>query len=337
MTLPNQKPGTLMISLDLELRWGLVDSIPVGQQVERFSNAQQGARKLLALFREHNINATWNIVGMLARSSREDIAAHLPALLPTYRDSSLSPFPLDDAIGDSEEHDPSHFAHSLVKSIIETPGQDLASHSYSHYYCLEQGQTAEQFKADIEAAVDMGDSLGSVPKTIAFPRNQINPEYMEILARHGFIAYRGYQNYWAERINGRTDRRLHRRAARLVNSHIPLSGHDTFDISDILARRTTPPYEIPASRLLSFRRLPVLGSKKLQITRIKRDIKYAAKRSRYFHLWWHPHNFGADLTVGLDIVRELIECYESARDNYGMTSKSMTEVASIVGQHAVGK
>jgi hypothetical protein len=37
----------------------------------------------------------------------------------------------------------------MVQQIKSTPYQEVATHTYAHYFCLEEGQTKEQFREDI--------------------------------------------------------------------------------------------------------------------------------------------------------------------------------------------
>ena len=49
-------------------------------------------------------------------------------------------------------HDPEHLAGSLVELIARSAGQEVGSHTFSHYYCLEAGQNGETFRSDLAAA-----------------------------------------------------------------------------------------------------------------------------------------------------------------------------------------
>ena len=45
-----------------------------------------------------------------------------------------------------------HFGSKLIEKIKVSPNQEIGSHSHSHYYCLEAGQTIEQFEDDLKMA-----------------------------------------------------------------------------------------------------------------------------------------------------------------------------------------
>ncbi|MET0157482.1 MAG: hypothetical protein ABW197_05830 [Methyloceanibacter sp.] len=58
----------------------------------------------------------------------------------------------------------------------------------------------------------------------------------------------------------------------------------------------------------------------------------AAKTNTLFHLWWHPHNFGADPEANLVFLRQILNRYAILRDRFGMRSLNMSEVAERVLQ-----
>ncbi|MDQ4068130.1 MAG: hypothetical protein M3203_01420 [Actinomycetota bacterium] len=58
--------------------------------------------------------------------------------------------PYHELVGEIEASEPFHLARSLVDLIRAAPSQELASHTFSHYYCLEPGQDEAAFRADLE-------------------------------------------------------------------------------------------------------------------------------------------------------------------------------------------
>ncbi len=51
---------------------------------------------------------------------------------------------------------------------IADTGQEIASRTFAHYYCLEPGQDA----ADLEAARAIAAAQGLATRTLVLPRNQ---------------------------------------------------------------------------------------------------------------------------------------------------------------------
>src|SRR4051794_5101719 len=137
--------GTLVVSLDFELYWGVRDQ----SSVERYGPNLRGARevipRLLERFASFGVHATWATVGMLFCESKDELLARLPERRPAYLDARLSPYDHVAAVGSDESSDPLHFAPSLIRQIVAAPGQEVGTHTFSHYYCLEEGQTAADF------------------------------------------------------------------------------------------------------------------------------------------------------------------------------------------------
>ena len=53
----------------------------------------------------------------------------------------------------------------------------------------------------------------------------------------------------------------------------------------------------------------------LQERRILADMTYAAEHGLVYHLWWHPHNFGAYLEQNLASLRKILDCFRIMRES----------------------
>ena len=216
--------GVFTISLDFELFWGLRD----GHSLPALSGQVLGARKaipqILGAFATHEIHATWATVGFLSFEARMHSIAAAPEARPRYRDMRLSPYPQLARIGPDERRDPFHFGRSLVELIAKTPHQEVATHTFSHYYCLEPGQDLTAFRADLDAAQRAAASLGLALKSIVFPRNQVCPAYFAALRDAGIEAYRGNPGSPLYAASGKSGNTLAKRAGRLADSYVNLSG-----------------------------------------------------------------------------------------------------------------
>jgi len=80
----------------------------------------------------------------------------------------------------------------------------------------------------------------------------------------------------------------------------------------------------------------------LRLHWIKGDLTEAARKGLFYHLWWHPHNFGTNIAANLALLRKILEHYRSVHDLYGMESLNMVEMAAsclgggVDSQSAVG-
>src|SRR3546814_13825393 len=103
---------------------------------------------MMVLYAESGLRVTWDTVGFLMCDGLDELLARAPEDLPTYADPRLSNYSYLDEVGVSERVDPYYFATSMVRRILQCTDQEIATHSYSHYSCLEPGQTDDQFRAD---------------------------------------------------------------------------------------------------------------------------------------------------------------------------------------------
>jgi len=322
MTAP---PGVFVVSLDFELHWGVCDRLTVDEYRENLLGARRAIPAMLALFEQFGIHATWATVGFLFYDRREALLSAVPAELPTYAEPDLSCYNLLPALGSDEAADPYHFGRALLEQIRGTPHQEIATHTFSHYYCLERGQTVDQFRADLRAACDAAQTFGVELTSIVFPRNQVAPSHLKACAEFGIRAYRGNQRSWLYRPAGRDSRGLLRRAIRLVDTYVNLTGHHAVSRSEVVEQCFV---NIPASRFLRpyHRRLKRLEPLKLR--RITSAMTQAAQRGLIYHLWWHPHNFGRDVAENIRLLTAILEHFSRLSASRGMRTLTMAEIAS---------
>jgi peptidoglycan/xylan/chitin deacetylase (PgdA/CDA1 family) len=313
------------ISLDFELFWGVLDSKTLAGYGKNVLGERIAIPKMLELFQKYEIEVTWATVGFIFCESKAELLQSLPEKLPSYKKKVLSPYSYINEIGRNEIEDPLHFASSLIRKIRNTPGQEIGCHTFSHYYCVEDGQNNLEFRADLKAALQVAKSTQGIDlKSIVFPRNQINPDYLQTCVEGGISSYRGNPTSWAYRSASRADNSLPKRMFRLMDSYFNLSGSllcevkvDKSGILNIPASMFLRPY----SNKLSFLEW-------LKVNRIKRSMTHAAKAGRGFHLWWHPHNFGCDVELNLNNLNIILMHFKKLERAYGMKSMNMQTVAS---------
>ncbi len=315
--------GALVISLDFELYWGVSDLCwPPSYYDQNVLGARAVVPRLLNLFEENRIAATWAVVGMLFADSKAEAETYYPKLLPHYQDRRLSPYyrpPADRKYC---------YAPELIERIASTPCQELGVHTFSHYYCLEPGQTLDEFEADVVAAINIAKDHGAFPESIALPRNQVRDEHLRVLARNGISVYRGTQRGWLHQAGSRRKQRVVvRRAGRLAEAWFRSSCNFSYDWSEI--NRTDGLSNVRASRYLrpSTSRPRWLQAKHIQ--NIRRDIREAAQAGRVYHLWWHPEDMGSAVDAALHDVASIFEEFQSCRARYGMESLSMSGAAAV--------
>jgi peptidoglycan/xylan/chitin deacetylase (PgdA/CDA1 family) len=321
---PPMTPGTLVISLDFELHWGVRDKRSVDAYRTNLLGVRQVVPDLLAVFGEYGIHATWATVGFLFFEDRDALLQSLPAHKPRYRNARLDPYADLGTVGRSESDDPFHYAASLLRLIAAAEGQEIGTHTFSHFYCMEQGQDELTFREDLEAAVRAATRLGVTLESIVFPRNQVNRAYLAACRDAGLLAFRGTMQSGLYSARNADDETLPKRAARLLDAYLPFSGSNACRAARAAEADIC---EVPASRFLRPFSPRLAAIDPLRRMRVRLGMERAAREGALFHLWWHPHNFGRHRQQNLDFLRRVLDDYAALRERFGMRSKNMREVA----------
>lgn len=327
-----------IISLDFELYWGMFDKVTLEDYGQNITGVHEVIPKLLTLFNQNNIHATWATVGMLMVKDKLELLRLLPEkdLQPNYTNQLVSTYyHLENSvIGNSEIDDKFHYGQTLVNKIIATPNQELASHTFSHYYCIDGNKNSDAvFVADCLAFKSVVDIFNQPIKSIIFPRNQTTTAALKICQEQGFIAYRGTPEhflYTAKNDTAQTNPLL--RILRLMDSYLNISGHHTFKLNSTTKESL---FNIPASRFLRPYSQSLKFLESLKLKRIKNGMTHAAKNGEVFHLWWHPHNFGVNQEENLAGLKEIISHYQYLNKAYQMESKTMAELTTLYSESTV--
>ncbi len=323
--------ATFIVSLDFELHWGGFEKWPLKDYSQYFLNTREVIPQMLQLFRKHEVHVTWATVGMLFHSNRESLLKNSPQIKPSYSDQELSAYDFIErqGIGISEEEDPFHFAGSIIHEINKTPFQELASHTFAHYYCNEEGQTIDQFRADLRAAQTAADFYHKKLRSLVFPRNQFNEEYLRVCFEEGFTAVRDNPRDWFWNIQSTQQESSWKRLNRGLDAYLPVGQKNTYTQESILYREGLP-YCIPASRLLRPYNPKEFFLNDMKISRINAEMERAARKNEIYHLWWHPHNFGSYPRESMAALERIISNFSKCRERYGMKSATMGEVAEMI-------
>lgn len=320
------KNATLVISLDFELLWGIFDKIGVRYKPEYFSNTRRIIPTMLEKFAAAEIQVTWATVGMLFAENEAEWITYSPNYLPSYREQKFSAYEWAKLHGIRPEV---HFAPDLIRQILDTPGQELGSHSYAHYYTLMRGQSPEQFREDLKAAQRIAlKKFGCKLESLVFPRNHINELYLGICLEEGFNQVRGNPKNWFWQETQHED--FSKKFFRSADCFFGVGERTSYSESEI-QHYPNEPLIVPASRILRpFSSNGLMNSKRL--SRIKEEMAYAAKHQEIYHLWWHPHNFGTDPVGSMKELDQILECFLQLNDQYDMQSLHMKGVGELKRQ-----
>ena len=309
----------LITSLDFELFWGMQDGWKLEEYQENILGGRKAIPKLLKLFQKHGIHTTWATVGFMLADNYEDVQQYFPgkSLLPSYDNEKLSSYRCFADIGKNEEEAPCFYALSLIRNVSETEGQEIGTHTFSHYYCRENGQTIEQFEADMKAAVAIAKAKGFNVESLVLPRNQSVPEYTKVLAKLGIKTYRDEENDW---IHTKVKINALKRILRLMDVYFPLTGQGGY-----LPQKEHGVWNFTGSRMYKPYFKPLGFLEGMKVRRIKKQMLHAAKNNLVFHLWWHPHNIGVRTDYHLKQLEDIFSYYDELKEKYGMQSMNMRE------------
>ena len=315
--------GAFTISLDLELYWGVRDKHTLDQYREHLIGERKAIHEILNIFCEYGIHATWAAVGFLFLRNTEQRKENLPHNNPNYSNQILSSYKY---IENNEELEAVfHFAPDVIELIRKNEGQEIGTHTFCHYYCLEEGQTLSDFAEDLDMAVKIaqGDNLSL--KSLVFPKNQWNQDYLKVLPPLGVLSYRGTETSWIYQTSKDADQKGFLRGLRFLDSYLNLSGHHTYDFQDCTSKS---PFNFPSSRFLRPFSNKLELFEGLRLKRITEAMDDAAVKKKIFHLWWHPHNFGVNTERNIEFLRKILEHYKELQQKYGFSSLNMGELSS---------
>ncbi len=316
--------GNFVISLDFEIYWGVHDVVSLESYRDNLLGVRKVIPHLLQLFKQYEVNATFATVGLLFFDSKEELLTALPEQKPQYKHRELSPYHQQiELAGKDEEKDPFRFALSLITDI-QNAGQEIGCHTFSHYYCLEEGQTEEDFKADLISAKKIASKRGVELKSFVFPRNQYNESYLHICKKEGFTSFRGNERSKIFSVKTVGKETFFRRPFRLADAYLNLSGHNCYSKEEM---KNGALINIPSSRFLRPYSQKLALFDKMKFKRIADSMTYAAKNGLTYHLWWHPHNFGTHILKNLFFLEKIFLHYKQLNRTYSFESRNMTQLA----------
>lgn len=322
------KRGSFTISLDFELFWGVRANRELEDYSESLLGVYEAIPKMLELFEKYEIHVTWATVGFLFYETIEELKEHQPQVLPEYQNRKVDPYIYLDTLNNTpytQEFIQMHCASSLIEKIRKSPNQEIASHTFSHFFTYEERKNSDAFFADIQDAIALGVKKGISLKSLVFPRNQVESKSVEVLKKSTIESYRGNPTHWAYCDGDKPTKSSLLRVYRLLDTYMNLSGHHTSN--PLFVENLT---ELKASMMLRpyFSKLSYLEP--LKIRRIKKAMKHASISGENFHLWWHPHNFGVNQKENLKNLEALLKYFQELKSSYQIRSLTMKEMVQHV-------
>jgi len=177
---------TVVISLDLELSWGMFD-LSFDDHLLKMAQWTHdiGAPNLLNHLTANGLSATWAVVGAMMRPSLPDVSGLPEVNYPHFSKPWFSYAPKE---GDESTY-PEWFGASLVQTIKSAkPEQEIGFHSFSHVPFASPGMTRERAIAEYRYCAQTAKELGFGTTSFVFPRNLV--AHLRELREAGFTCFR---------------------------------------------------------------------------------------------------------------------------------------------------
>lgn len=312
------------ISLDTELAWGSFDRNGVPRYAHYYAQVRDIVDKLLEMFRDCQIRATWAIVGhlFLSSCSRDGTDNHDHVLQPNYSwypQGWLSHDPYSDV-----DADPFFYAPDLVDRIVSaSPRHELASHTFTHAILGDPECSREVAYSQLQECRRLSEARGREMVSLVFPRNQVG--HLDVLNQLGFVSFRGPE---ATRYGD-------------VATASPVGKIVRF-LEKFLA--TTPPcykdfvcyrgdaaenwlVNVPASMFFPpYSGLWTLVGMKKRVSQAKKGIIEAVRNKALFHLWFHPFNLATSPML-IEALSEILAEVDRQVRAGNLESMTMAETA----------
>jgi len=221
-----------------------------------------------------------------------------------------------------KRHPKVFFAPDLVNAILDQGSQELGSHSFGHFDCLDEFACVDGFSNDIDLFRIISSQFGIKAKSFVFPRNNISDLYICELEKNKFKCFRSNHSHFLYANGHDVKLGSFGRLLRFADSYFPISRKKNILINNAGFGINALPADLflrPWSNLLS-------SCDILKVKRIKDKMTFNAKNGVDFHLWWHPHNFGINLEKNIFVLRHILQHYQGLEKQYGMCSISMGEI-----------
>lgn len=283
------KKASFVISIDLELAWGIWDRVN-SNYLKNASNSERNIiSELLKIFDEFDIPVTWATVAALLDKNNKMIK-----------------------IGNER----AWYAPDIIEKIISAKLNHLiASHSYAHPNFRETN--VEIINEDFEQAEYFFKKNNIKTNTLVFPRNQIF--HLPILKKFNYKFFRGVDKSWYKNVY-----RYNKFFGKIANISDKIFPIKTNSINII--NHESDLIEIPSSILLISRNgLKFAVTNFNMLYKIKNGIDTAIKNNEIYHIWFHPSNFYFKSSKQFDLLKEILIYINKKREQNLIEIKLMNQ------------
>jgi len=320
------RSGRFIFSLDFELYWGVHHNRTLKSYGANLNAVPKILPKLSQIFLKYDAKFTIATVGMLLNKNWKNWHKNLPQIHPKYLREDLSPYIKMETL--SNQINSKILFQPVLIDNLRKDGHEIASHTYSHFFCLEAGVGLEAFESDIIKNVQVAESEQHHLISIVFPRNQYSDEHLKICYDQGIRVFRGNPDSGLYSKHRNRVIMLFKRFLRFLDSYINITGFNSY----IPELHNSGLMDLKASFFL---RCPSTINNRileaLHLRRIKKAMTQAAKQNQVLHLWCHPHNITS--SGDLNFIEGVLNHFYQLSHKYGFESSRMGDFINEIPKH----
>lgn len=305
------KKGVFCFSLDVELLWGKHNLPNFSKFVLPMGKERVIIKKILALSRKYNFPITWAVVGhlFLDKCQKKRNIFHPEVKKPNFswpRRDWMAKDP-----GTNLKEDPLWYGKDIIEIIKEAKNQEIASHSFSHVPFSAKECTEEVANSELKACAELASKEKIKLSSFVFPYNLTG--HLDLLKKHGFIAFRGVQP------NILFPRGILLAFSMIYDLFLPFPSVSKPQLVEGLVN-------IPASMyFFSSRGAKRIIPKGVRFGKAKRGIDKAIGKNKVFHLWTHPVDLADE--VSFEELEKIMEYAFEKRKAGLLEIKTMKNIA----------
>lgn len=302
----------IIISIDFEMRWGVKHKY--GLNFEGYKKNLDGCThvvsEMLDAFKGRNLRATWATVGAIALNGWDDYFRYKRN---DYKFKNIS-YAFNEKYCEMDKDGILHFSPTSIRKILNTEGQDLGSHSFTHANFQDPGLSAQNLVDDLKLVEKVFmDKYSFLPVSFVYPFNM--------------IAHEHYLN--------RTSIKIWRDSNPLINKRVDqmISSGDSFRALRILdsicsiheLQKISRGVMTVGTFFVRFNLPETLW--RLHLKKLKKGME-GLKYGEEVHIWWHPHNVSFDMSIGINRLNQLLDIVAEVSYMNNIRSCNMADLIS---------
>ena len=272
------KKASFVISIDLELAWGVWDKLNSTNIQKIIDTERLVCDNLLNIFDDNEMPVTWAVVAALLDNKNK-------------------------MMGNLNQK--AWYAPDILDNILNSKTKHLvASHSYAH----KEFNTCsnEEINEDFEKSIFFLKSFNINTDVFIFPRN--NVFHLDVLKKFNFKTYRSIDQSWYKKVYKYN--KLLGKISNLIDKVIPIQTNSVSPLIDKFGLT-----EVPTSILLiSKNGIRTIVTNYSMFKKIKDGIDLAISQNECFHIWFHPSNFYYQTNKQFDLLKKIINYVNLKRE-----------------------